>query len=160
MADVRETPLPGVGVRFEFTAADGSTIGVVAHRSGKREVVVYDRLDPDASTAVVQLTNDDARTLAELLGTSQVHEVYAAVQQQLEGLSIEWVTMSEGSEFVGRTIADGAFRTRTGASIVAVLRGEETIPAPGPDHQFRAGDVVVAVGTAEGLDQVARLLEG
>jgi TrkA domain protein len=59
---------------------------------------------------------------------------------------------------VGATIAEGAFRTRTGASIVAVVRGATTIPAPGPDHRFEAGDVAVVVGTTEGLAELRDLL--
>ncbi len=160
MAEVSETPLPGVGVRFEFDTAEGARVGVVAHRSGRRELVVYDRDDPDLSTAVLQLDNDDARTLAELLGASQVQEVYTSIQQQIEGLAIEWLTVGAGSSYLGRTIADGAFRTRTGASIVAVVRGDETIPAPTPEHAFQVGEVVVAVGTVSGLAQLAELLQG
>jgi len=160
MADVKETQLPGVGVRLEFTATDGAHVGVIAHRSGRRELVVYDRMDPDRCETVLQLANDDARTLAELLGASQVQEVYDVVQQQIEGLAIEWVTIGESSPFLGRSIADGAFRTRTGASIVAVVRGEETVPAPEPDHVFRAGEVLVAVGTVDGLAQLASLVNG
>ena len=48
MADVRETKLPGVGVRHEFTTADGTDIGVLVHHDGRREILVYDSDDPDA----------------------------------------------------------------------------------------------------------------
>ena len=73
-------------------------------------------------------------------------------------MAIDWVTVLATSPFVGATIAEGEFRTRTGASIVAVVRGETTIPAPGPDHRFEAGEVVVVVGTADGLAQLRTLL--
>ena len=158
MAEVSETPLPGVGVRHEFVTAGGERVAVVTHRTGRREVAIYDRVDPDACSTVLHLTPDDTRTLAELLGASPVSEAVAAVQQALEGLAIDWITVPAGSRFVGGTIADGAFRTRTGASIVAIVRGDTTLPAPGPDHGFRAGDVVVAVGTTEGLAQLRDLV--
>jgi TrkA domain protein len=158
MPEVSETPLPGVGVRHEFVTAGGERIAVLTHRTGRREVAVYDRADPDACTTVLHLSADDTRTLAELLGAPSVHEAVAAVQQRLEGLAIDWVTVPARSRFVGATIGEGALRTRTGASIVAVVRGETTIPAPGPDHRFTEGDVVVAVGTPEGLDQLRNLL--
>jgi TrkA domain protein len=131
---------------------------VLSHRSGRREVVVYDRDDPDAATTVLHLNRDDTRTLAELLGPTHVSETVAAVQQQVEGLAIDWITVPERSRFATATIADGAFRTRTGASIVAVIRRATTIPAPGPQHEFQPGDVVVAVGTPEGLAQLRELL--
>ena len=158
MPDVRETLLPGVGVRHEFTTASGERVALLTHRSGRRELAVYDQADPDASTTVLHLSPDDTRTLAELLGVSQVSEALVAMQQQVEGLAIDWLTVAPGSRFAGRTIADGQFRTQTGASVVAVVRGDTTIPAPGPETQFDAGDVVVAVGTADGLSRLRHLL--
>lgn len=158
MPEVSETPLPGVGVRFEFTTDSGERVAVLTHRTGRREVAVYDRADPDACTAVLHLSADDTRTLAELLGASPVSEAVAAVQQRIEGLAIEWVTVPARSRFAGATIAEGAFRSRTGSSIVAIVRGDTTIPAPGPDHGFEGGDVVVAVGTPGGLAQLRTLL--
>ena len=158
MADVSETLLPGVGVRHEFVTAGGERVAVLTHRTGRRELAIYDRADPDRCTAVLHLSHDDTRTLAELLGASPVSEAVSAVQQRLEGLAIDWVTIPAGSAAVGATIAEGAFRTRTGASIVAVVRGTTTLPTPGPDHRFAAGDVVVAVGTTEGLAQLRDLL--
>ncbi|MCZ7531313.1 MAG: cation:proton antiporter regulatory subunit [Acidimicrobiia bacterium] len=158
MPEVSETLLPGVGVRLEFTTVGGERVAVLNHRTGRREIAVYDRDDPDACTTALHLNAEDARTLAELLGASPVSEAVAEVQQHIEGLAIDWVTVPEGSSFVGSTIAEGAFRTRTGTSIVAVLRGDTTIPAPGPDHRFERDDVVVAVGTSEGLAELRDLL--
>ena len=158
MADVTETQLPGVGVRHEFTTADGERVGVLTHRSGRREIVVYARDDPDASLSVLHLSPGDTRTLAELLGASQVSEAVTAVQQQVEGLAIDWIAMPRESAFAGSTIADGRFRTSTGASVIAVLRGATTIPAPEPDFAFEAGDVIVGVGTPQGLTELRTLL--
>jgi len=57
-----------------------------------------------------------------------------------------------------RTIEDGMIRTRTGASVVAVLRGTESFPGPGPDFRFVGGDVALVVGSVEGVRSAARLL--
>jgi TrkA domain protein len=65
-----------------------------------------------------------------------------------------------GSTAVGRSIADGDYRSRTGSSIVAVIRGDTTMPAPEPHFQLDAGDVVVAVGTSTGLEDLRALLRG
>jgi TrkA domain protein len=159
MTEVTEVRLPGVGVRHEFTTTHGERVSVLAHRGGRRELAVYDRDDPDACSAVLHLGPDDTRTLAEILGGSQVSEAVTAVQQRLEGLAIEWITLAEGAPTVGRTIGQARLRTRTGASIVAVLRGEATTAAPGPDFAFESGDVAVAVGTQEGLAALRAELE-
>ena len=82
----------------------------------------------------------------------------AAVQQRLEGVAIDWVTIPAGSRLAGSSIGQSQFRTRTGVSVVAVIRGDTTFPAPGPEFAFEPGDVVVAVGTPAGLSQFAQLL--
>ena len=49
MSDVNETPLPGLGVRYDFVTSAGNRIGVVHHRTGRRDLLVYERGDPDTS---------------------------------------------------------------------------------------------------------------
>jgi TrkA domain protein len=155
--DVTEIRLPGVGVRHEFTTADGERVGVLSHRSGRRDIVVYDREDPDRCTMVLHLSADDATTMAELLGAPHVSEAIASVQR-VEGLAIDWIAVPERSAFVGTSIGEGRLRSRTGASIVAVVGGDTTEAGPGPEYRFRAGDVAVAVGTPDGLSQLRELL--
>jgi TrkA domain protein len=41
---------------------------------------------------------------------------------------------------------------------VAVVRGTETVPAPGPDFVLESGDTAVVVGTPEGIERLASLL--
>ena len=91
MAAVRETKLPGVGVKLEFTTEEGRIVGVLVHRDGRREILVYDDDDPDACSSSLELTAADTRTMSELLGGSTVTEAVTAVQQQIEGLAIEWI---------------------------------------------------------------------
>jgi TrkA domain protein len=132
--DVNETPLPGVGLRYDFTTRSGRQVGVVSHRSGRRDLLVYDRKDPDACTEVVQLTEEEADTLAETLGAARIAGRLAELQQRIEGLAIDWLDIPPSSPYAGRPLGDTQARSRTGTSIVAVLRGEEAIPAPGPRH--------------------------
>ena len=56
MSEVTETQLPGVGVRHEFVTAGGERVAVLTHRTGRRELAVYDRADPDACTTVLHLS--------------------------------------------------------------------------------------------------------
>ncbi len=158
MAIVRETKLPGVGVRQEFTTSDGDVVGVLQYHDGRHDVLVYDKEDPDTCSSLLHLDDEDTRTLAELLGASQITEGIGAVQQQVEGLLLEWIALPMGSPAIGTTIGEGMYRTRTGASIVAVIRRGTSIPAPDPDFAFAADDTVVAVGTAEGVAVLRSLL--
>jgi TrkA domain protein len=70
------------------------------------------------------------------------------------------VAIPAGSTFVGRPLGDTKARTRTSASIVAVLRDREVIASPGPSFVFDANDVVVVVGTRQGVDGVTAILAG
>jgi TrkA domain protein len=158
VAEVRETKLPGVGVRHEFTTETGYDVGVIVRHDGRRELLVYDSDDPDACTSMLTLSSSDTRTVAELLGASQVTEAVAAVQQEIEGLAIEWIEIPPTSPAAGATSGAGMYRTRTGASIVAVIRDGQSVPAPGPDFDLHAGDVVVGVGTSEGLATMRALI--
>lgn len=158
MADIREVKLPGLGVRYEFTTQEGNRVGVVSHRSGRKELYLADRDDPDAFKLVIGLTTEDARTLVEILGGSRVAEELAQLQQRIEGLAIDWLPLRDDSPYAGRTIGDARVRTRTGVSVVAVLRGEEAVPAPGPDLEIEGGDYLVVVGTTRGIEEVVELL--
>lgn len=154
MAEVEETKLPGLGIRYEFLTARGSRVGVIHHRTGRRELLLYDQGDPDTVRNVVALDPDDCRTLAELLGGSRVAEQLEHLQQ-VEGLAIDWLPIASNSPFAGATIGDTEARRRTGVSIVAVLRGDEASPAPGPDHKLEAGDTLLVVGTPRGIEALA-----
>ena len=157
---VQQTSLPGIGVRHDLITASGRTVGVVSHRNGRRDLVLYDVDDPDSSLASIPLTDDEAEALADVLGASLMLGQLAGLRQQAEGLVTEQVPLPAGSPFVGRRLGDTHARSRTGSSIVAVLRDREVIPSPGPALVFDANDVVVAVGTRKGLDGLVAILAG
>lgn len=150
--EIFETPLPGVGTRYEMTTAAGDRLAVVARRDERRAVVVYDDVDPDACRASVEMDAREVAVLVELLGGTKVTERLSDLRHDVEGLAIEWVTLPESGGMTGVTIGDGAIRTRTGASVIAVIRGGRSTPGPGPDFRFESGDVVLTIGSA---DQVA-----
>lgn len=158
MSEIHEVKLPGVGVRYEFETNEGRRIGVISHRTGLREIYVSRRDDPDEFDRVIGLAPDDARTLAELLGATRVAEQLAELQQRIEGLVIDWLPVREDSAYSGRTIGDARIRTRTGVSVVAIVRGEDAVPAPGPQEELRSGDYLVVVGTSRGVEETVRLL--
>jgi TrkA domain protein len=116
--------------------------------------------DPDAALLTVELSDDDAHALVDVMGGSRVVESVAHAMQHIEGLAIDWLDVVPGSPCAGKTIGELRFRTLTGASVVAILRGDQPIPAPGPDARIEAGDTLVMVGTAEGLEGVREIMSG
>jgi TrkA domain protein len=155
--DVERTALPGLGLQHVFTTARGRRVGVVSHHTGRRDLVTYDVHDPDTAAETVVLTPDEANMLAELLGTQRIVERLAELARQVEGLVSRQIPIEPGSMYEGRMLGDTRARTRTGASIVAVVRRGQVIASPRPDFWFNAGDIVVVVGTAEGTDAVATI---
>jgi len=155
---MEQVDLPGIGVRYDLVTSSGRRVGVVAHRSGRRDLVVFDPQDPDSCTEQIELTDVEAEALAEILGVSLMLGRLADLHDQAAGVWTEQVSLPADSPYAGRPLGDARIRTRTGASVVAVLRDSGVIPSPGPDFGFTPGDVLLVVGTRTGLDAVTRVL--
>ncbi|MFI7360260.1 cation:proton antiporter regulatory subunit [Streptomyces avidinii] len=157
--DVNEVLLPGVGMRYEFAIHAGDRMSVIALRSGDFELMTYEGLDPDEARVVFRLTREEADTLAEILGAPRIAERFADLTREVPGLSAGQVEVRAGGLFVDRPLGETRARTRTGASIVAIVRGEEVIPSPGPGQVLRAGDVLVVIGTHDGIAQAVQIIQ-
>lgn len=85
----------------------------------------------------------------------------AALVARLAGamrlLEFEWIEVQPGSELAGRSIGEAHVRSRTGASIVGVARGERFTASPGPDTPLEAGALLAVVGRRESLVAVEGL---
>jgi TrkA domain protein len=62
------------------------------------------------------------------------------------------------SRWNGQPLGSTRLRTRTGASVVAILRGSNPIPSPAAAFRLAGGDTLIVVGTREGADAAAALL--
>ncbi|MCX4859058.1 cation:proton antiporter regulatory subunit [Streptomyces canus] len=116
--------------------------------------------DPDEAQLVLRLTSQEADTLAEILGAPRIAERFADLTREVPGLSAGQVEVRPGSPFADRPLGDTRARTRTGASIVAVVRGDDVIASPGPSQPPEAGDILVVIGTHEGIAGVQRIIQG
>ena len=159
MTEIHQTRLPGVGVRFDFVTRGGERIGVIAHHSGRRELMICGADDPDTCRDVVRLEEDDVRALAEVLGVSPVTEEVDAMRLELQGLSIDWVPVTASSSCATCSVHDVEHHDETAASIVAVMREGKTIAAPPSDFVLAPGDTAVVMGTPEGVRALFRLLQ-
>ncbi|ASU78563.1 potassium transporter TrkA [Actinopolyspora erythraea] len=157
--DVTVTPLPGLGTQQEFTTDSGRRIGVITYRDGRMELIVSDSRDPDKICAATDLTGEETSTLANLLGAPQLVRQLSEQQREVTGVTTWQLPLPPGSPFDGRTLGETEMRTRTSVSIVAVIRDGSVLPSPRPDFVFAAGDLVVVVGTAEGLRAAGEIME-
>lgn len=159
MGHLEETSLPGIGRRVEFFTEEGRRMGVIQHHTGRREVFVCPPEDPDATEISVHLSEDDAHSLVNALGVVSVSEDGGDRTYEIEGLVFDWIDVDPQSPVVGKSIGRERIRTRTGASVVAVIRPSQAVPAPEPDFVIEAGDTLVVAGTAQGVTKVRELLE-
>jgi TrkA domain protein len=74
------------------------------------------------------------------------------------GLFTEHLLVPTDSNYAGRPLGATKARSRTGASIVAIVRDKQVIASPTPHDLIEAGDSLVAVGTRQGLDTLADLI--
>ncbi len=156
--ELSETRLPGVGMKFAFTTVHGVRVTVVQHLSGGREVYLQRRRDVEP-TATLELSDEEARQLAVVLGGAYERpKVVEDLELALGELQIEWVPVPDGSWTIGRTLADCAFRRRTGATVIAMLR--EPVPVSGaqPDDVVEVGDTLVVIGKGSQVAAFRRLL--
>jgi TrkA domain protein len=142
-----ETRLPGVGVKYACRTAHGGRLTVILHNEGQREIYYFERADDDEPLAVVQLEDDEARALGALIGGAYERpKVVEELEMAFGELSIEWVPVPDGSPAIGKTLAECAFRQRTGITIIAILREPEPVAGAQPGDIILAGDTLVTVG--------------
>ena len=157
--ELKETRLPGVGVKWTMTPSAGSRITVIQHNDGDREVYIHRRGGDEEPTAVLELHDDEARQLGALLGGAYERpKIVEELEMAIGELAIEWIPVPAGSPAVGHTLADAAFRQRTGITIIAILREPEPVTGAQPDDVIADGDTLVTVGKLGQYPEFRRLL--
>ena len=81
------------------------------------------------------------------------------MRQQLPGLG-EPVScrVAPGSEADGKSLAELNLRGRTGATVLAIHRGQGDVIFPSADERLSSGDVLALAGPSEAVDAAKRLL--
>lgn len=76
-----------------------------------------------------------------------------------KGIEIFWLQLAADSSLLGRTLAEVDIRSRTGASVVALIRNQQLLANPKSLTTFEEGDRIGLIGDPEQLE-VARSLIG
>ncbi|MET8575453.1 TrkA C-terminal domain-containing protein [Streptomyces sp. NPDC005012] len=150
------TPLPGIGVRYDLTTREHRCISVVAQRDGSRTLTAYRKDDPDAAEVSLHLTAGESTALVDAL--MPTHHSPSLLSANDLGLVAERIELSGTARWNGRCLGETQMRTRTGASIVAVMRSTQAYPSPAPDFRLAGGDILIVIGTREGVEAAAAIL--
>jgi K+:H+ antiporter subunit KhtT len=145
--DLRETRLPGVGVKYGFRTSEGGRLAIVLHNDGVREIYFFRHERDDEPSVVIRLDDDEARQLGAIIGGAYERpKIVEDLELALGELTIEWVPVPEDSPLLGKTLAECGFRAKTGITVIAILRDPEPIAGAQPSDTIERGDTLVTVG--------------
>ncbi len=156
---IYETEVPGVGKRFEVETGGGERLVVIVHHDGKREI--YRRPDPDADAEkLFDLSSSQAREIATVLEGADFQPLDLDDADIPLGEAImEWIEVPEDSPLSGETLEEAQIGKRTGVTIAAIQRGDETIASPGADSVISQGDILVIIGSRSDQQAFQSLVE-
>ena len=157
--ELRETRLPGVGVKYTLMCRHGQRLAVILHNDGTREVYVFDRPTAEEPAAVIQLEDEEARQLGAILGGAYERpKIVEELEMAIGELAIEWIPVPPAAQRSGKRSPTAAFRQRTGITIIAILREPEPVAGAQPDDVIQEGDTLVTVGKLGQYREFRRLL--
>jgi CPA2 family monovalent cation:H+ antiporter-2 len=121
---------------------------VLAHYTVPRDEI--DRLVAEIRASHYEALRPGAKPRITLSGT------LGAMPQ----MHIERIPLAPTAPAVGQTLAETGLRSRTGALVLSVRRGESDIATPEATFRLAAGDVLVVVGQRQQLKGAYKLLTG
>ena len=149
----RETELPGIGTKHTIELGSGDELVIIEHRGGHWELA---RVDAEGQTTqLAQLQPREAAEVGRILSQGAIPEQDSRRQVLLQQFSLEWVTVEPGMSLCGVSLEEADIRALTGATVIAVLRGDDSKMNPPPETRFEPGDILVVMGHR---DQVERFL--
>lgn len=74
-------------------------------------------------------------------------------------LETDTVLVRENSHVIGRSLSEVGFRSRTGATVISVKRGDEIFQNPSADFLLQLNDIILFVGRRVDIDRASELVE-
>lgn len=158
---IKMADLPGIGKKLSFITAEENMVVLIIHHSGKRELYFFEDAEADEADFSINLTAGETREMgAQLLGATYQPIDIDTMKTFKKQLVMEWVELKPQSPITGKTLGEAKIRTRTGVTIVAIVRGEEVIVSPEIDEVLLAGDTLMGAGKSEQMGQFESLCRG
>lgn len=77
----------------------------------------------------------------------------------LQSATTDTVKLEKGSPVIGKTLAELNLRGKTGVTLIAVLRGNETKINPGAKYKLCEDDVLILLGSSEKIENALKILQ-
>lgn len=87
-------------------------------------------------------------------------QVSEAVLEALAVGTTDLYRITAEGDLAGQTLRQLDLRRAAGATVIAVVRGEQSFPNPAPDVSLEVGDCLVLVGSHEQIDRAFAYLDG
>jgi CPA2 family monovalent cation:H+ antiporter-2 len=96
----------------------------------------------------------------EMLRSSSLSPVNLGnLNAALQAATSETVKLKKGSPVIGKTLAELDLRGKTGATLIAVMRNDETKINPGAKYKLCEDDVLVLLGKGEKIENAVKFLQ-
>jgi CPA2 family monovalent cation:H+ antiporter-2 len=139
----------------------GVYMAVLPEMEAGLEIASQALLHLEIPITVIQQYTDAVRQqlYAPIYQKNHEHQLLATLDNVKDLLEISWVTLMPGSPLINKSIKETAIRTRTGASIVAIIHEKEFLSNPEVDYSFQEGDLVAVVGNQQERNEFKKLAE-
>jgi TrkA domain protein len=158
---IKMADLPGIGKKLSFITPDNKMLVLITHHSGKRELFFFNDSDADEADFSMDLTANETRELgAQFLGATYQPVDLDTMKTFKKKLVMEWVELKPESPIVNKAMGEARIRTKTGATLVAIIRGDDIIISPELDELLLPHDTLMAAGTSEHISSFEALCSG
>ncbi|WP_026772381.1 MULTISPECIES: cation:proton antiporter regulatory subunit [Sediminibacillus] len=159
--NVSVSQLPGIGQKITLKTCEDSMLVVVVHHSGKRELYFFNDADSDEADFGMDLTPDETRELgAQLLGATYQPVDADKLKIFQNQIVIDYVKLKESSSLANKTIEESGVRNKTGATIIGIVQGGETIAIPETTTKLEPGNLLMCVGKKDQIAALTALCKG
>jgi TrkA domain protein len=156
---VRETNLPGVGVRYDVDADGGPHLFVVVRRDGRRTLGLTGEGDEPAWQ--LALEQGQAVTVAALLlGARFTLDTTADAQVASDEVVVDSVEVREGSPAVGLTKREMSLPDDEAVLLAVISDSTPQLVEDEANHRCLPGDRVVVAARGSRIDEVLAYLQG
>jgi voltage-gated potassium channel len=131
-------------------------IKIIARVDSSETVPIYKNVDVDVIIDPQEVT---LKTLVKSALAPYATDFFDEISL-FKNVNMGQFQVSKDSLISGKDISDANLRVKTGASIVAILKGDEMHPNPSTDTIIQENDVLLVLGTSEQLQRASVLIEG
>jgi len=94
-----------------------------------------------------------------LRGASKTRRSMEKITELLKAGTTETFFICSDSPAAGKSLKELDLRQKTGATVIAIVRGEQSFTGPSPEFEIREGDTLVLVASHKDMDRAFQFLD-